>query len=87
MSVTKPVDTRPKHLVLGDFELANVVFVYFVWSFLFLFESLHFSDCEEYVLCCKYSPTGDVFAVGLGNGTIKVSLEFFTFFFQSTRNF
>jgi hypothetical protein len=32
-------------------------------------------DCEEYVLCCKYSPTGDVFAVGLGNGTIKVSFK------------
>lgn len=31
------------------------------------------SDCEEYVLCCKYGPLGDVFAVGLGNGTIKVS--------------
>ena len=30
-------------------------------------------DCEEYVLCCKYSPLGDVFAVGLGNGAIKVS--------------
>ena len=33
----------------------------------------HFRDCEEYVLCCKYSPLGDVFAVGLGNGAIKVS--------------
>ncbi|CAF0843803.1 unnamed protein product [Adineta steineri] len=52
--MSKVVDTRPKHLILGDFELANVV------------------DCEEYVLCCKYSPLGDVFAVGLGNGTIKV---------------
>jgi hypothetical protein len=30
------------------------------------------SDCEEFVLCCKYSPLGDVFAVGLGNGAIKV---------------
>lgn len=30
-------------------------------------------DCEEYVLCCKFSPVGDVFAVGLGNGTVKVS--------------
>ncbi|CAF0988850.1 unnamed protein product [Rotaria sp. Silwood1] len=54
MSTTKVIDQRPKHLMLGDFELANVV------------------DCEEYVLCCKYSPIGDVFAVGLGNGTIKV---------------
>ncbi|CAF3886479.1 unnamed protein product, partial [Rotaria sordida] len=53
MSTTKVIDQRPKHLMLGDFELANVV------------------DCEEYVLCCKYSPIGDVFAVGLGNGTIK----------------
>ncbi|CAF1598639.1 unnamed protein product [Adineta ricciae] len=52
--MSKVVDTRPKHLILGDFELANVV------------------DCEEYVLCCKYSPTGDVFAVGLGNGTVKI---------------
>jgi len=25
MSTTKIVDTRPKHLMLGDFELANVV--------------------------------------------------------------
>jgi len=25
MSVAKVVDTRPKHLMLGDFELANVV--------------------------------------------------------------
>ena len=25
MSTTKIVDTRPKHLILGDFELANVV--------------------------------------------------------------
>ncbi|CAF4103404.1 unnamed protein product [Rotaria sp. Silwood2] len=54
MSITKPVDNRPKHLILGDFELTNVV------------------DCEEYVLCCKFSPHADVFAVGLGNGTIKI---------------
>jgi len=33
------------------------------------------SDCEEYVLCCKFSPLGDVFAVGLGNGTIKVNVH------------
>jgi len=25
MSTTKIVDNRPKHLMLGDFELANVV--------------------------------------------------------------
>lgn len=25
MSTTKVVDSRPKHLMLGDFELANVV--------------------------------------------------------------
>lgn len=25
MSTTKVVDQRPKHLILGDFELANVV--------------------------------------------------------------
>ncbi len=24
-SITKVTDTRPKHLILGDFELANVV--------------------------------------------------------------
>ncbi|CAF1088641.1 unnamed protein product [Adineta steineri] len=36
------------------------------------FELIHIVDCEEYVLCCKYSPTDDVFAVGLGNGTIKI---------------
>ncbi len=25
MSMAKAIDTRPKHLILGDFELANVV--------------------------------------------------------------
>ncbi|CAF3183181.1 unnamed protein product [Rotaria socialis] len=53
-SANKIVDNTPKHSILGDFELANVI------------------DCEEYLLCCKYSPYGDVFAVGLGNGTIKI---------------
>ncbi|CAF1417265.1 unnamed protein product [Rotaria sordida] len=54
MSTTTTIDNRPKHLILGNFELINVV------------------DCEEHVLCCKYSPQGDSFAVGLGNGTIKI---------------
>ncbi|CAF1335593.1 unnamed protein product [Rotaria sp. Silwood1] len=54
MSISKTIDNRPKHLILGNFELSNVI------------------DCEEYVLCCKYSPHDDVFAVGLGNGTIKI---------------
>ncbi len=78
MSTTKIVDNRPKHLMLGDFELANVVWVEknkFERNTLF-----NYSDCEEYVLCCKYSPLGDVFAVGLGNGTIKVSLYMIAFF-------
>ncbi|CAF3641345.1 unnamed protein product [Rotaria sp. Silwood1] len=54
MSTSKTIDNRPKHLILGNFELSNVI------------------DCEEYVLCCKYSPHDDAFAVGLGNGTIKI---------------